>query len=168
MLIKRKQAMSNLLTRPNRVHQAALLTLAVFLGAWVPPGFAGQTNNAFLVTVQLIPAPQSPVLAPPGTPPIVPPGLPISAFCQKNNIPSAHGALVTVVCTTGAVVAIEPDRDGQPFTPMHGGAYRYVTQVTPNGDLSDTLDAFGGAGTTTAWRLVKSSYRDYLEMTLGW
>ena len=76
--------------------------------------------------------------------------------------------MVTVVCTTGAVVAIEPGRDGQPFTPMHGGAYRYVTNITPNGDLSDTMDAFSGAGTTTAWRVVKSTDRDYLEMTLGW
>ena len=172
MPFKRKQAMLNLSARRNLASQTAMLTLAVFLGMWTSPGFAGQTNNGFLVSVQLIPAPQTPPNVPPNVPPnappIVPPGLPISAFCKKNNIPSAQGALVTVVCTTGAVVAIEPGRDGQPFTPMHGGAYRYVTQVTPNGDLSDTVDAFGGAGTTTAWRVVKSTDRDYLEMTLGW
>ncbi len=148
--------MSNLPARRNKSPQTAMLTLAVFLGMWTFPGFAGQTNNGFLVSVQVIQG---------RTPP---PGLPISAFCKKNNIPSGHGAVVTVVCTTGAVVAIEPGHDGQPLTPMHGGAYRYVTQVTPNGDLSDTVDAFGGAGTTTAWRVVKSTDRDYLEMTLGW
>lgn len=160
--------MSNLPARRNLTSQTAKLTLAVFLGMWTFPSFAGQTNNGFLVSVTLIPAPKAPPVVPPNAPPIVPPGLPISAFCKKNNIPSAHGAVVTVVCTTGAVVAIEPGHDGQPFTPMHGGAYRYVTQVTPNGDLSDTVDAFGGAGTTTAWRVVKSTDRDYLEMTLGW
>lgn len=156
---------------PKRVNQAKILTLAVFLGMWSVLSFAGQANqlsSAFLVRVKFIPAPQSPVVVPPGAPPIAPPGLPISAFCQKNNIPSAHGALVTVVCTTGVVVAIEPDHDGQPFTPMHGGAYRYVTHVTPSGDLSDTVNALGGAGTTTAWRVVKSTDREYLEMTLGW
>lgn len=171
MPIKKKTAMLKKPTYPNRVNQAKILTLAVFLGMWSVLGFAGSANqisSAFLVSVKLISAPQSPVVVPPGTPPIVPPGLPISAFCQKNNIPSAHGALVTVICTTGVVVAIEPDRDGQPFTPMHGGAYRYVTHVTPNGDLSDTVDALGGAGTTTAWRVVKSTNREYLEMTLGW
>jgi hypothetical protein len=168
MPLKVKQSMPNLPARPNKVPFNVMLTLAASLGMWTFPGFAGQTNNGFLVSVQLIPAPQTPPNVPPNVPPIVPPGLPISAFCKKNNIPSAHGALVTVVCTTGAVVAIEPDHAGQPFTPMHGGAYRYVTNVTPNGDLSDTVDAFSGAGTTTAWRVVKSAGRDYLEMTLGW
>lgn len=136
--------------------QAATLIVAAWLGAVSLPSVAGQLGGSFIVQVRLIPATKTP------------PGLSISAFCKKNNIPSGHGAVVTVVCTTGAVVAIEPGRDGQPFTPMHGGAYRYVTNITPNGDLSDTMDAFSGAGTTTAWRVVKSTDRDYLEMTLGW
>lgn len=77
--------------------------------------------------------------------------------------------MVTVVCSTGAVVDIEPGKQaGHPYTPMHGGSYRYVTHVTPNGNLADTEDAFGGAGTTTAWRVVHLTGRDYLEMTLGW
>lgn len=145
--------MTKLLSCPVRVNKA--LALAALLCAWVLPSFGGQFSPSFTVKVRLIS--KNP-----------PPGLPISAFCKKNNIPSGHGAVVTVVCTTGAVVAIEPGHDGQPFTPMHGGVYRYVTQVSPNGDLSDTVDAFSGAGTTTAWRVVKSADRDYLEMTLGW
>ena len=144
------------------------LTSAFLLGAWSLPSLAGQVNSQFNVSVTLIPAPVQPTPVTPGQPVIVPPGIPVSAFCTKNNIPSAHGAIVTVVCSTGAVVDIEPGRSGQPLTPMHGGAYRYVTHVSPTGALLDTVDAFGGAGTTTAWRVVHLTGRDYLEMTLGW
>lgn len=148
----------DLLTLKKYTNSAQVVTLivAAWLGAVSLPSVAGQLGGPFIVQVRLIPAHKTP------------PGLPISAFCKKNNIPAGHGAVVTVVCTTGAVVSIEPGHDGQPFTPMHGGAYRYVTQVSPNGDLSDTVDAFSGAGTTTAWRVVKTTDRDYLEMTLGW
>lgn len=145
--------------------QVPTFIVVACLGVFSLPSVAGQLGSTFVVKVQLIPYVTS---TPPNGPPKPPPGLPISAFCKKNNIPSGHGVVVTVVCTTGAVVAIEPGRDGQPFTPMHGGAYRYVTNVSPNGDLSDTMDAFSGAGTKTAWRVVKSTDRDYLEMTLGW
>ena len=143
---------------PAQKHQnrfAVALAAAVALTTWALPSAALQLGGNFVVKVKFIAGK-------------TPPGLPISAFCKKNNIPSGRGAVVTVVCTTGAVVAIEPGHDGQPFNPMHGGAYRYVTNVAPNGDLSDTVDAFSGAGTTTAWRVVKSSDREYLEMTLGW
>jgi hypothetical protein len=161
--------MFKLLAYPHRIFQVVIWTLALSSGAWALTGTGTTPASAFTVSVTLIPAPvQTPPHVPAG-PPMVPPGLPISAFCTKNNIPSAHGALVTIVCSTGAVVAIEPSTTlGQALTPMHGGAYRYVTQVSPNGSLLDTADAFGGAGTTTAWRVVHSSDRDYLEMTLGW
>ena len=153
-----------------RVTQVIALTCAALIGAWALPSTAGQASSQFNVSVSLLPAPVQPTT--PATPPkpvIVPPGIPISAFCTKNNIPSAHGAVVTVVCSTGAVVEIEPGKQaGHPYTPMHGGSYRYVTHVTPNGYLADTEDAFGGAGTTTAWRVVRLTGRDYLEMTLGW
>lgn len=136
------------------------------------PSLAAQVNGQFNVTVTLIPAPAKPSTPPivtPGQPVIVPPGLPVSAFCKKDNLPNAHGAVVTVVCTTGAVVAIEPGTTpGHAFTPMHGGSYRYVTQVNPSADVIDTSSTFSGAGTTTAWRVVHHSGRDYLEMTLGW
>lgn len=145
----------------SKSGQIVLLALAVWVGAVPLPSVAGQLGGPFMVKVQLIPAIKSP--------PNAPPGLPVSVFCKKSNIPSGHGAVVTVVCTVGVVVAIETGHDGgRPFTSVHGGAYLYVTRVTPNGDLSDTIDAFSGAGTTTAWRVVKSADRDYLEMTLGW
>lgn len=166
--------MFNLLT-PNRwATKAVLLTMGVLMGAWALPSAGGQSptaNSSFTVTIKLTQAaaavpPALPVV--PVAPVIVPPGLPVSAFCTKNNVPSAHGAIVTVVCSTGAVVDIEPGNTGQPLTPMHGGAYRYVTHVTPAGTLTDTMNNFGGAGTFTSWRVVHLTDRDYLEMTLGW
>ena len=162
-----------------RVLPAFGLIVLTFLGVWAPQCLAGpassSTSSQFNVKVKLIPAAVAPPVPPnppnppkPAGPPIIPPGIPVSAFCTKNNIPSAHGAIVTVVCTTGAVVDIEPGNNTSVSTPMHGGSYRYVTYVTPTGDLRDTADPFGGLGTTTAWRVVHSSERDYLEMTLGW
>ena len=164
--------MFKLLT-PNRwATKAVLLITGILMGAWVLPSagapMAHTANAAFSVSVAFTPAPPTVPPATPVGPVIVPPGLPVSAFCTKNNVPSAHGAIVTVVCSTGAVVDIEPGNTGQPLTPMHGGAYRYVTHVTPNGGLIDTLDTFGGAGTFTSWRVVHLADRDYLEMTLGW
>ena len=158
--------------RPVRTGRWVGLACAMFVGTWSLHSTAGSVSSSFKVSVTLIPAPAPAQPANPATPPkpvISPPGLPVSAFCTKNNIPSAHGAVVTVVCSTGVVVEIEPgSHAGHPYTPMHGGAYRYVTHVTPNGALADTVDAFGGAGTTTAWRVVHLTGRDYLEMTLGW
>lgn len=159
-----------------RVLPAFSLIMLTFLGVWSPLCLAGPASSPaasqFNVTVKLIPAavtpPNPPVPPKPVTPPIIPPGIPVSAFCTKNNIPSAHGAIVTIVCATGAVVDIEPGKNASAATPTHGGAYRYVTHVTASGVLQDTVDPFGGAGTTTAWRVVHLSERDYLEMTLGW
>jgi hypothetical protein len=153
----------------NGIKTICLVFATLCSASWVTPTFAGPSAGLFNVSVTIKPAAvQLPPLTP-AVPPSIPPGLQISAFCSRNNIPSAHGALVTIVCSTGAVVAIEPSSTlGQAFTPMHGGAYRYVTQVSPNGTLLDTVDAFSGAGTTTAWRVVHSTDRDYLEMTLGW
>ena len=150
--------------------------MLTFLGLCAPQCLAGpalsSTSSQFNVKVKLIPAVVTlpvPVNPPkPAGPSIIPPGLPVSAFCTKNNIPSAHGATITIVCTTGAVVDIEPGNNTSVSTATHGGSYRYVTHVTPTGDLRDTVDPFGGAGTTTAWRVVHLSERDYLEMTLGW
>lgn len=160
--------MLKLLTRPIWANQAITLTLAVFLGVWASPGFGAQVGGSFLVTVKLIPpAAQVPPVAP-GAPTALQPDLSYSAFCKSNSIPTAHGAIVTVVCTTGAVVGIESGSKGQPFTPMHGGAYRFVTQVSNAGVAIDALDNFSNTGTTTAWRVVHLAERDYLEMAIGW
>lgn len=164
--------MFKLLT-PNRwATKAVLMTTGILMGAWALPSVGGQSptaNSSFAVTVKLTPAaatvpPASPVA--PVAPVIVPPGLPVSAFCTRDNLPNANGAVVTVVCTTGTVVGASTADNT--FSLANGGSYRYVTQVTPNADLNDTSSTFSGAGTTTSWRVVHHSGRDYLEMTLGW
>lgn len=162
--------MFKLLTPALMAVQIVAVTLAVCSSAWAASITATTAPTSFVVKVALIPAPvQQPPVVVPVVPPIVVPGLPVSAFCTKNNLPAAHGAVVTVVCSTGAVVDIEPGTvPGHTFAPMHGGAYRYITQVSPNGALFETEDAFSGAGTTTAWRIVHLGGRNYLEMTLGW
>lgn len=164
--------MRKLLTPNHSATKAVLLTVGILMGAWALPSAsapaAHTASSLFSVSVTLTPAPPTVPPVTPVPPVIVPPGLPVSAFCTKNNVPSAHGALVTIVCATGAVVDIEPGTSGHPLNPMHGGAYRYVTHVSPTGELLDTVDAFSGAGTTTAWRVVHLAGRDYLEMTLGW
>ena len=154
-------------------HQASTKTLlvvcAVLFGTWSVPSSAAQVNALFNVSVTLLPAP---VTSPPATAPTppapIPPGLPISAFCTRDNLPAAHGAVVTVVCATGAVVDIEPGPNARPQIPIHGGVYRYITNVSETGASTEVANSFLGAGTTTAWRVVRLANRDYLELTLGW
>ncbi len=91
-----------------------------------------------------------------------------SAFCKRTNDAGAFGATVTVVCATGAVVEIAPGNTGQPFSPTHGGAYRYLFQAVRGGDLLGTVDTYVGAGNITSWRVVNLRDRDYVEMLVNW
>lgn len=115
-------------------------------------GNAGQTSGQFNVTVSLQSA---------GT-------APESAFCKTDPGGLAFGAVATIVCSTGAVVDIAPGRPGLPLSPMHGGAYRFVTEVWRSGNRFDVVDVSPGIGTTTMWRVVNLTNRDYLEMTVAW
>lgn len=154
---------------PHKLPKASLLAGAALLGLWSLPSTGAQVNALFNVSVTLLPTPVStPPVVVPGAPVITPPSLPLSAFCTKDNLPTARGAVVTVVCSTGAVVDINPGPNAHPQTPIHGGAYRYVTNVTHTGMQTDAENSFLGAGTTTAWRIVRLAERDYLEFTLGW
>lgn len=134
-----------------RRHALRLLLASVLmLGA--AAGHAGQASGQFQVTVSLQSA---------GT-------VPESAFCQTDPGGLAFGAVATIVCATGAVVDIAPGRPGAPLSPMHGGAYRFVTEVWRSGNRFETVDVSPGIGTTTLWRVVHLANRDYLEMTVAW
>ena len=89
-------------------------------------------------------------------------------LCRNTSIASAFGASATVVCSTGALVDIAPGPNVAMGRPMHGGAYRYVTQVSWNGNWLESLDDATGMGTITTWRVVNLLDRTYLEMTVGW
>ena len=138
----------------HRLPAARIVVFAVALGVWAFPSQAGQTGVQFKVAVTLQSANS--------------PTLPQTIFCRTNPGGLAFGAIVTVVCSTGAVVDISPGRTGMPWSPMHGGAYRYVTQVFWNGDWVESLDDTPGTGTVTSWRIVNLLNRNYVELTVGW
>ena len=114
---------------------------------------AGQTSGAFTVSVNL----QT------GAAPAE------NGFCRITDDPHAFGAIVTVVCSTGAVVDLAPGRAGAPLSPMHGGAYRFVTQIWGAGPEGfDASEGGWGAGTTTSWRVIHLANREYYEMMVAW
>lgn len=124
--------------------------------AWPTIANTGQASKSFNVTVNL---------HSPGSPQA---NQPNSAFCHISNNPNTFGATYTVVCATGAVVDMEPERTGQSFSPIHGGAYRYLFQANRGSNQIGTIDSDIAAGTTASWRLVNLSDRDYLEMLVNW
>lgn len=137
---------------------AARLTLAAAMLLGLAHVNAAQVGGQFNVTVTLQPAGGLPV----------PPTGPQTGFCTTNPGGTAFGATVTVVCSTGAFVDLSPSRAGQPWSPMHGGAYRYVFQANRGNDTLGTIDSYVGVGTTTSWRVVTLSNWDYFEMTTAW
>jgi hypothetical protein len=89
------------------------------------------------------------------------------AFCRSKQSPTSHGSVAIVVCSTGAVVDVQAENDSK-LSPIHGGAYRYVIDFNQAGKATNTESNFNGIGTTTAWRIVNLSGKNYLEMILGW
>ena len=129
--------------------------LAVALGLSVLQVDAAQVSGQFNITVNLQ------TFADSNSPPQ-------SAFCRSTNAPGSFGATVTVVCATGAMVDISPGRTGMPWSPMHGGAYRYILQASRDGNVLGTVDSYVGVGTATSWRVVNLVDRDYIEMLINW
>ena len=113
---------------------------------------AAQTTNAFNVVIRLNNSNNG--------------GLD-SAFCRSSTGRTNFGATVTVVCATGAVVDITAIGNGMPWKPTHGGAYRFITQLSTAADYRDTINN-QGVGTVTSWRTVNLQDRDYLELLIGW
>ena len=136
--------------------------MAFALGACVFPADAAQSGEQFNVKVKLQTGSGTTAGGPTGG------GTTGDGLCRNTAGADAFGAQVTVVCSTGTMVNISPGRTGAPWSPMHGGAYRFITQVTWNGDLIDSVDNAPGAGTITSWRAVNLVDRSYFEMTVGW
>lgn len=92
-------------------------------------------------------------------------------YCFKTPDRSNFGAVVTVVCGSGEVVAVDLPSSAAPWIPVHGGAYRY-THVAENelpiGRLLGGFDSYTGWGTVTSWRMVSWADLDYLEVQIGW
>ena len=133
---------------------AAFAMVLLMFGAGL--SHAGQLSVPITVTVQLSGG------ARPGTAPTE------NGFCRVAGDPYAFGAIVTVACSTGAVVNIAPGRAGPPVSPMHGGAYYFLSQAWPTSDARTIDDAGGSFGTTTSWRVVQIANREYHEMMVAW
>ena len=155
--------------------------VAITLGLWTLEGFAAQANNTFEVRVRLQQAgvfpPPNPIPPIPTPPPPAPPAPSVpgggsgnagNGLCLNTTSADNFGARATVVCSTGALVDLSPGRSENPWIPMHGGAFRYVTQVFWNGDWIESIDDSPGTGTVTSWRRVNLLNREYLELTIGW
>ena len=138
----------------NTVRCCVLVALFVLIALRVD---AAQVNGQFNVTVTLQPSNTANS-----------PALPQSAFCTTTPGGLAFGATVTVVCSTGAFVEIAPSRTGMPWSPMHGGAYRYLFQASRGGEVLGTVDSYVGVGTTASWRVVNVANWEYFEMTTAW
>lgn len=120
------------------------------------PVNAGQSSGQFNVTVTLLSANS--------------PSAPNAGFCIKGPEPGTLGAVVTIVCATGAVVDVETARPGMPWTPRRG-AYRFthLTDAELPGELfQGVVDSYTGIETMTTWRKVSLLGQDYLEMLVGW
>ncbi|HSI37583.1 MAG TPA: hypothetical protein VK946_00765 [Methylotenera sp.] len=142
--------LSQLLTR--RTNTPRCYALVVLLSLSILPAQATQLNSQFNVTVNLQTAASTSN----------------SAFCRMTDAPGSFGAAITIVCTTGAIVDISPDKAGIPNLPTHGGAYRYLFQASLSGNLLGTIDSYVGTGTATSWRIINLTGRDYLEMLVNW
>lgn len=146
---------SRLRRLPNATYILCCAVLA--LGVGVFPAHAAQSGAQFNVKVKLQTASGA-----------TGDGASGDGLCRNTAGADAFGAYVTVVCSTGTMVDISPGKSGAPWTPMHGGAYRFITQVYWNGDWVDSVDDASGAGTVTSWRVVNLRDRSYFEMTVGW
>jgi len=142
-----------------RIARAKTIVLALALGAWALPACPAPSSAAFNVRVKLQVSAD------------VESAVPSSAFCRIDPGPLTFGAIVTIVCATGAEVDIEAPRTAVPWPPIHGGAYRF-TPLTgselPGTPFSGGIVSYTGVGTVSSWRMVNLTGWNYLEMLIGW
>ena len=143
MTLKLKLALTNMYA-----VKLAVVIASLFLSA-----HAAQVSEQFKVTVTLLPAGGS--------------ALPKSAFCRTTPA-LAFGALVTVVCATGEVVEITAPSRGFQWSPVHGGAYRFILPSSYAAELPYFYDGFAGYGTVARWRMIQLADRDYYELLVAW
>jgi len=75
-----------------------------------------------------------------------------SALCVSQSLSQATGALVQVICSTGQFVSIGP-RPGAPFAGVHGGAFTYYLNPSPDFQLDGSRSVMQGTGTVTEYRV---------------
>lgn len=140
----------------NQINTAINFLLAVLLGLLSTIVNAEQLGGQFNVTVNLQSSDAGAQIAP------------NSAFCRSTNAPGSFGATVTVACATGAVVDVSPSRTGTSWSPVNGGAYRYIFQASRDGNILGTIDSYVSVGSEISWRVINLVDRDYFEMSVNW
>jgi len=118
---------------------------------------AAQTASSFTISVKL--------LGKDGAKPL--PGV-NTAFCINRDSKDSFGARVIVICQTGEVVQMAASDPENPWLPIHGGANRYIANLTNFGSYRGTVDGYMSAGTVASWRQVSFTDRDYLELIVAW
>lgn len=134
-------------SRCARAHSP--LVLAILFASTVVPVCATPGSGNFNVTATLQ-AGASPTL------------------CRNVNPPDALGPTIIVVCSIGATVHVVPTTSGMPWSPAHGGKYRFNFLSARVGAQIGTADSYIGLGTVTTWRVVQIADWDYLEMLMSW
>jgi hypothetical protein len=133
-----------------------LLLVATVFGYALPAG-AAPASAQFMVTATLVVENASATTQ--------------TGFCTSGPGRATFGAVVMVVCGTGAVVDIDAPKTAVPWSALHGGAYRYAhveEYELPGARLMDGVDSYTGPGTITSWRMVSLADRDYFEVQIGW
>lgn len=143
--------------------QQARITLLIpgFLVAMVPAmtsaaSTATASTATFNVTVNLAGEHGTPL-----------PGADV-AFCINRDKPDSFGAKVIVSCQTGDIVQMAGSDAENPWLPIHGGANRYIANLTNFSSYRGTVDGYMSAGTVASWRQVSFTDRDYLELLVAW
>jgi hypothetical protein len=146
----------------HRLLKEARIAILVsgFLLAAAPEPASAQDSRAsatFSVTVNLVG--QNGALPLPGG---------NGAFCINRDKPDAFGARVIVICKTGEIVQLAGSDPENLWLPIHGGANRYIANLTNSGSYRGTVNGYMSAGTVASWRQVSFTNRDYLELLVAW
>ncbi len=123
------------------------LVLGVSLLLAAASSFAGSASGQFTVQVNL----NKPGIAPD-----------TSGYCTSQTLSADTNAIVTVVCSSGQFVSIEP-QPGKPFLGTHGGAFRYYFGPgisLPPQETAREASPYTGAGTVTTLRIGRINGAD--------
>jgi hypothetical protein len=87
-----------------------------------------------------------------------------SGLCMSEALSQETNALVSVTCSRGQFVKIEPAPD-KPFLGTHGGAFRFYFDAQDRQAMAPQFFPYSGVGTITALRIYNADGQDgTLEM----
>jgi len=145
------------------------LACACLIAIWAGPATAGTAQASFGLKINLLNpgAPPPPTVPTPTVPtPTVPTPTAQTGFCVSQSLSQKTNAIVTVVCKNDQFVNIEP-QPGTSFSPVSGGAYRYL--FTPSVEMAqnDPLNIMGTGTITTMHIYREDGKEDTMEMLVS-